>query len=59
MADSGLDRLARDMERGDRTIRALRLEIITLETEVGDLCKRVQRLESELKLLRGGSHASD
>lgn len=40
-------------------VKKLRLEIIRLETEVGDLCKRIQRLESELKLLRGGSHASD
>jgi len=39
------------------TIKELRLEIIRLETEVGDLCKRNQRLESELKLLRGGDHA--
>jgi predicted RNase H-like nuclease (RuvC/YqgF family) len=36
----------------DRIIRKLRKEIVRLETEIGGLCERVQRLESELTLLR-------
>ena len=39
-------------ESQDRAIRALRKEIIALETEVGELCKKVQALESELTLMR-------
>ncbi len=33
-------------------IRKLRREVIALETEVGELCARVAKLEAELKLLR-------
>lgn len=33
-------------------VKALRREIITLETEVGDLCKKITKMEAELKLLR-------
>ena len=40
-------------------VRRMRKEIIALETEVGELCKKLTKLEAELKLLRGGDHASD
>ena len=36
------------------TIHELRQEIIRLETEVGQLCEKVQAQENELKLLRKG-----
>ena len=36
----------------ERTIRKLRLEIIALEKEVGDQCKTIQSLRSELALLK-------